>query len=277
MQTGRSGRGNPRSAGTGRESLSGGARLLCDGFRLLASERRLWALSAVPVGFSLIALAIAGAVVITHAAAIAGFIDALWPIFEVTHWYAWLWVGPARALFFVLSLVVFVAFVGLVAVIAVMVATLVAAPFLDELAHRVEQLVAPGALANAQSGVAAFARDVGRSIAGEARRLFFLLGIWAVLFGAGIVVPGAHVITGPLMIGVTILFLPLEFAGYALDRRHVSFTARRRWIARRWPTMIGFGTAALIACAVPGVNLVMIPGLVVAGTLLVVSDPPEDG
>ena len=128
---------------------------------------------------------------------------------------------------------------------------------------------------NPEAGVGGFVRDVGRSIAGEARRLSFLLAVWALLFGAGIIVPGAHVITGPLMVGVTILFLPLEYSGYALDRRRVPFAARRRWIARRWPTMIGFGTSALVACALPGINLLMIPGLVVAGTMLVVADPPD--
>jgi len=257
-------------------SLLGGARLLCDGFRMLASERALWALSAVPVVFSLIALGGIGAILVAHAGEIAGFIDGLWPALEATRWYAWLWVGPARALFWILSLLTFVALAGLAAVVAVMLATVAAAPFLDQLAHRVERLATGVVIASPETGVGAFARDVGRSIAGEARRLSFLLGVWAVLFGAGIVVPGAHVITGPLMVAVTILFLPLEYSGYTLDRRQVPFAARRRWIARRWTTMIGFGGAAFVACAVPGVNLLMIPGLVVAGTLLVVGDPPDE-
>jgi uncharacterized protein involved in cysteine biosynthesis len=76
------------------------------------------------------------------------------------------------------------------------------------------------------------------------------------------------------MLGVTILFLPLEYAGYALDRRQLPFRVRARWLLSRLPTMVGFGSAALISCFVPGVNLVMIPVLVVAGTLLVLRNPP---
>ncbi len=265
-----------RAAGGGRDSLLAGARLICDGFRMLAAERRLWALSAVPVVFSLIALAIAGALVVAYTAQITGSIDTLWPVLEATRWYSWLWVGPARLLFAGLSLLLFIVFVASSAVLAVMLATLAAAPLLDELAHRVERIAMADGTASPASGVGVFARDVARSIAGEARRLAFLLAIWAVLFGAGIAIPGAHVITGPLLIGVTILFLPLEYAGYTLDRRHVPFAERRRWIARRWATMIGFGATALVACALPGINLVLIPGLVVAGTLLVVGDPPDD-
>lgn len=265
----------PARSGTP-HSLLGGARLLCDGFRLLAAERGLWVLSAVPVVFSLIALAGVAALIIAHAGEIAGYIDGLWPVLEASHWYSWLWVGPLEALFWMLSLLTFVALAGLAAVVAVMLATVAAAPFLDRLAHRVERLVAGRVVESPETGAGAFVRDVGRSIVGEVRRLSFLLGIWAVLFGAGVVVPGAHVLTGPLMVAVTILFLPLEYCGYTLDRRQVPFAVRRRWIAGRWSKMIGFGGAAFVACAIPGINLLMIPGLVVAGTLLVIGDPPDE-
>ena len=38
----------------------------------------------------------------------------------------------------------------------------------------------------------------------------------------------------------------------------------------------GHASAAFLACFVPGVNLLMIPALVVGGTLLVLRHPPED-
>jgi CysZ protein len=159
-------------------------------------------------------------------------------------------------------------------VVAVMLATVAAAPFLDALAWRAERLATGAVVESDESGMGALVRDVGRSIAGEARRLGFFLAITAILLGLGFVVPGAHVITGPAMVAVTILFLPLEYSGYVLDRRRVPFASRRRWIVGRWPRMAGFGAAAFAICFVPGVNLLMIPGLVVAGTLLVLDGPP---
>ena len=42
--------------------------------------------------------------------------------------------------------------------------------------------------------------------------------------------------------------------------------------------MAGFGSVAFVACFLPGLNLLMMPALVTAGTLLVVGrDPVSDG
>lgn len=254
-----------------------GLRLLCDGFRMLARERSLWALSVVPIGFSALALTLAAALVYRYAGAIDGQIDGLWPALEVGAWYAWIWIGPARALFWLLGVLLFVVAAALAAAVAVMLASVAAAPFLDALARRAERIAAGRVLESDASGPGALLRDVGRSIGGEARRMLFFLAIGFSLFGAGLVIPGAHIVTGPAMVLITILFLPLEFAGYALDRRQVPFAARRRWIIERWPRMAGFGTGAFAVCFVPGVNLLMMPAMVVAGTLLVLADPPRDG
>ena len=253
-----------------------GLRLVGDGFGLLLREPRLWALSLVPVGFSALALAGTAALLIRFAGDLAGWIDGLWPVLEAGSWIAWLWIGPAKALFFVLGLLLFVLLAGLGAWLAVLCATLLAAPFLDALARRVEAATTGAVWESSDASARALARGVLRSVAGEARRMGFLLAVAAVLFGIGVLVPGAHLVTGPAMVAVTVLFLPLEFAGYTLDRRDVRFAARRRWIRTRAARMLSFGSAAFVACFVPGLNLLMLPGLVVAGTLLVLDDPPRE-
>lgn len=265
----------PRARGPLAEAVRG-VRIVGRGFAMLWRERSLWGLSLVPAGFSGVALVAAIAVVLRYAGEIDQVIDGLWPVIEAGAWYAWLWVGPARAFFWILGLVAFLLVAALAMVVAVMIATVAAAPFLDALAWRAERLATGAVVESDESGVGALVRDVGRSIAGEARRLGFFLAITAILFGLGFLVPGAHVITGPAMVVVTILFLPLEYSGYVLDRRRVSFASRRRWIVGRWPRMAGFGAAAFAICFVPGMNLLMIPGLVVAGTLLVLEAPPAD-
>lgn len=85
-----------------------------------------------------------------------------------------------------------------------------------------------------------------------------------------------HLVTGPLLIVATVLLLPLDYAGFALDRRQIRFRSRRRWLRTNFSTMIGFGGVAFIACLVPGLNLLILPALVTAGTLLVLRIPPTD-
>ena len=105
----------------------------------------------------------------------------------------------------------------------------------------------------------------------------FLASIWLGLTLAGLVVPGAHFVTGPLLVATTIIFLPLDYAGFALDRRGLSFADRRRWLKAHRPTMLGFGGIAFAACMVPGLNLLLLPILVTAGTLLVARTDPSRG
>jgi CysZ protein len=66
----------------------------------------------------------------------------------------------------------------------------------------------------------------------------------------------------------TVLFLPLEYAGYAMDHRNLRFAQRRALLwQHRW-LMLGFGAAAFLTMLVPFLNLVCLPALVVGGTLL---------
>ena len=118
---------------------------------------------------------------------------------------------------------------------------------------------------------------MGRSLRGEALRTLFFVSIWAVLLGIGFLIPGAHLISAPISLAITVVFLPLEFSGHALDRRRVGFGDRRRWILGDWPRMLGFGSAAFLLCLVPVLNLAMMPVLVIAGTLLVLRHPPVVG
>jgi uncharacterized protein involved in cysteine biosynthesis len=71
-----------------------------------------------------------------------------------------------------------------------------------------------------------------------------------------------------------VLFLPLDYAGYALDRRRLAFRDKRRFVTSNAPSMLGFGGLAFVICLVPGVNFLAMPVFVVAGTLLVLRLSP---
>jgi uncharacterized protein involved in cysteine biosynthesis len=253
-----------------------GFRLPLDGGRLLLREKRLWAPAAAPIGFSLLAFAIAASLLIAYAGDLYAWATLWLPAPEAAHWYAWLWVGPAKAALALFGALLFALIAGVALLIAFLVANVLASPFLDVLASRVEWIETGAVQDHAPSGLIGNAADVLRSLREELRRVLFFLAVVAALGFAGLVIPGAQLVTGPSIVGFTIFFLPLDYASYTLDRRRYSFRQKRVWLMANKSVVAGFGCGAFLICWVPGLNFLAMPLLVVGGTLLAIRNAPAD-
>jgi CysZ protein len=110
-------------------------------------------------------------------------------------------------------------------------------------------------------------RSIGVSIVGELRKLAFFLAVHLVLWLAGLILVLTPFTVVAAML-FTMLFLPLEYAGFAMDHRQLSFRQRRTLIwQHRW-RMLGFGAAAFLTLLMPLLNFFCLPVLVTSGTLL---------
>jgi uncharacterized protein involved in cysteine biosynthesis len=186
---------------------------------------------------------------------------------------SWLWVGPARLLLALLGVLLFLAAAGAALFAAFLVASVIAAPFHDVLAQRVERLFAPAGSEAGEVPPSRVLRDAVWALREELRRTFFYASLALPLAALGFLVPPAQVLTAPALLGLTLFFLPLDYASYTLDRRRVGFARKRRWLSEHAPAALGFGAAAFLACVIPGANLFAMPFLVVAGTLLALRHP----
>jgi uncharacterized protein involved in cysteine biosynthesis len=270
------GTATPSSAGAHRPlaQATGGVGLPLEGLRMVFRERSLWPLAAVPFLLSFLAVATAGALVFWNTAALFELVAGWLPGIEAGAWYSWLWVGPARAGLWLAGWLLFGLASGAALVLAMLVASLISSPFQDALSQKVERLVRGEAADDEPFSLATLLSDGWRGFAAEIQRLFFFLAVWLVLFGAGTLIPGAQLLASPLLVAFTVLFLPLQYAGFSLDRRRIPFAARRKWVFAHLPSMTGFGGAAFVTLLVPGLNFLMLPALVVAGTLLVLRQEP---
>jgi len=254
-----------------------GLAIHAEGLRLLRRERSLWRLALVPFLIALAALLVTGALLFAYLDVVHAVATAWIPALEAGGWYTWLWIGPARALAFVVGLLLTAALMGLALVLAFLVANVLASPFLDALSRRVEAVVEGRVEEIEDAGVFGLIREGGRAMSEELRRLFFFALIQGVVLLLGLVVPGGQLLAPPVMVAITILFLPLDYASYTLDRRRVRFREKRRWIRRHRLAMIGFGAGAFATLVVPGLNFVALPALVVSGTLLALRYPHPRG
>ena len=247
-----------------------------EGLRLLGRERSLWKWAAVPFALCLAAL-------VLTVLALVEWADVLWvlctgwlPALAVDAWYEWLWLGPLKLLLGLVGAVLFVGACGVALVAAWLAAGVLAAPFHDVLSRRVEALVTGGLLDRSAPGLAGALREGGRAVLEELRRLVFFLGVQALIAFLGFAIPGAQVLVPPAMLLFTVLFLPLDYASYTLDRRRVGFAGKRRWVMAHRSAMLGFGLAAFLTFLVPGLNFAAMPVLVVSGTLLALRTPLPD-
>jgi len=246
-----------------------------EGLRLLGRERRLWSMALIPLLISVLAFSAALGAVVSYAGEIQGLVGGWLPVLEAGAWYSWLWIGPAKLLLWLVGKLLFLA-VAMTCVVAVyLVASLLASPFHAALSRRVE-LVATGRVEELdEPGVLAILREGGRAAREELRRLVFFLGVWLLLAILGLLVPGGQVVAPPLMTLFTLFFLPLDYASYTLDRRRLSFRQKRQWLLAHAGSTLAFGLAAFLVCAIPLLNLLAMPVLVVSGTLLALRHGPE--
>lgn len=237
---------------------------------LLRRERRLWGPAGFPLALSLTAVVAAVATVWSFSPEIQAAITAQLPSLETGAWYTWLWIGPARAGIWIGARLLFLLVAAAAVLAALLVANLLAAPFHDVLSRRVEELETGGVREAEGEGLGDAARDALRSVLEEGRRLGFFVGVSALLFALFWLVPGGQLVAPPAMTLFAIFFLPLEYASYTLDRRRLSFREKRDWLRRNSPVTLAYGGAAFALCAVPLLNVLAMPVLVVAGTLLAV-------
>ncbi len=245
-----------------------------ESIRFLWSNRSLWPLAAVPALFSLLSFAGVGLVLLSYGEQLGALTSSWLPMLEVVDWYQWIWIGPAKFGLWLVSGLLFLFAVALLFLLGFLIANILAAPFLDLLSQRVESLV-KGKGEEIPEGFWDVVKEIKRTILEEIRRTgaFLLLQSAVLLLG---LVPGLQLLAMPMAIGIAVFFLTLDMSSYALDRRRFSFAEKRRWLSANRYSVVAFGSLAMFACAVPGVNWFVMPWFVTGGTLFVLRSCPDD-
>jgi uncharacterized protein involved in cysteine biosynthesis len=266
-----------RTRGSGPlRGAAAGFALLFEALGLLRVHRGLRRLAAVPLLLSVLLTTAALTLLVAFAGEVYGFLTGWMPVLQADTWFSWVYIGPARLVLAVLGGLLFLVAVAGSVVAAGLVASVLAAPFLDALSQRVE-LIAVGRLPDeAASGFAALLAEVRRTVVCELLRVVYFATLWGSILIAGLLVPGGQLVAPPVLVVLTVLFLPLDYAGHLLDRHGLSFRARRAWLRANLAAVSGFGVAAFGICLVPGLNFLLLPVLVAAGTLLAVRHPPRN-
>ena len=244
-----------------------GFRIAWLGLAFLGRHRTLWKWAILPTVVNIVVFTVAFALFVLFYQDIYGLATGFLPQTPPQTWYAWFWVAPLRLLGWGIGLLLLLTALVVLYFIFLLLGTTIAAPFLDVLAQRVEALVT-GRVQEERGTAFGTLHTIGVSILDELKKLgFFLLVQLAFLILA--LLPVLTPIMAIVATLFTMLFLPLEYAGFAMDHRHWRFSQRRHFIWQHCWLMLGFGAAAFLTLLVPLLNFLCLPVLVASGTLLV--------
>ena len=245
-----------------------GFQLAFQGVSFLGRHRVLWKWALLPAIVNIVVFAVAFALFLAFYPDLYTLATGFLYLDAPQTWYAWLWVAPLRLLAWFIGLLLLVTALVILYFVFLILGTMIAAPFLDILAQRVEALVTGQAL-QGQTSLLDAVRSIGFSIIEELRKLGFFLAVQITLLLLGLI-PVLTPFTVLAATLFTMFFLPLEYASFAMDHRQLRFRQRRALIwQHRW-LMFGFGIAAFLTLLIPLLNFICLPALVVGGTLLIV-------
>ncbi|MBD1912154.1 MULTISPECIES: EI24 domain-containing protein [unclassified Leptolyngbya] len=178
------------------------------------------------------------------------------------NWFAEIPDWLAIALLWVVRLVLTLVLLLVTGFILLQFGVLLGAPWYGKLSEELEKRQT-GQVTIVEVGVA---RDIGRAILYELKKLVLSLGVGVPLFVLGFV-PLVAAIATPLSIALAGTIVCLDFLDSALERRRLRFREKLGVFIRTLPASASFGLVCLVLVSVPLVNLLAIPVCVTAGTL----------
>ena len=165
----------------------------------------------------------------------------LWPLFALT-----------------LLLIIFYTFT--------VVANLIASPFNDVLAEKVEQLLGGTLPENSSSDWKRVVKGIAPALMGEVRKIaYFLLRVLPLLIL--FVIPGINIAAPFLWLLFSVWFLTLEYTDYPMGNHGIAFKQQLVRLKEQRLAALGFGSALTLMMMVPLLNFVAMPAAVAGATI----------
>ncbi len=147
------------------------------------------------------------------------------------------------------------------------VGNLIASPFNDLLSERTEELLS-GRKSDEPFSLRGFWRDTLRIVSIELKKMAVFIIAMLLILPLNVIPGFGSVLYSVLAVALTLFFLVVEYMGYVMARKRMSFRDQRRYIFSRSMLMLGFGTGVLTLLAIPFLQFICIPVGVVGATRL---------
>lgn len=234
--------------------FTGGFKAAWGSVRFLAQNRELWKNVAIPALINLVVFIATAAFLLFNAD---------WFMFDRPVEGPWYYYA-LLALWWLYRIILYPLLIVLSYFLSMMLASIVASPFIDKLSEKAERIfmgAAPQPEAAGWRGlVVGGAKGIAMSAATTIPRVILV-------FGLGLI-PGAGPILAALVGGY---FVAVEYSDYALERRGYGVRQKLRVIWKHRRMALGFGVGANFLLIVPVLNFIAMPVAVIGGTALAIA------
>jgi CysZ protein len=149
------------------------------------------------------------------------------------------------------------------------------APWYGQLSERIEHILLGVVPPQPPLSLGTVARDIGRALLFELKKLSLTLAVSLPLLLLGLVPVAGQIIGLVGGIGLGVLIACLDFFDGALERRRRSFREKLGFALRGFPASLSFGLMAFGLCSIPLLNLLAIPLCVAGGTIFFCERQPR--
>lgn len=224
------------------------------GAKLIISDKKLFALSVVPIIIDFLLLVILGVILFLH---LDNLVYAL-----IGH--------PASTITWIIAILLFVLFgalaIALCALLLVIVGTILLSPFLDAISARTEKMFA-GALSEEAGGILQAFRDISRSVKNAIKMLLFVVAIYLVLLPLNLIPLVGNIIYAIISAFVSFVLLGWEFLDFTWDRWRWTFRDKKEFVKKNLLSVAALGFSISFLLIIPVINLALMPAAACGATI----------
>ena len=232
-----------------------GAKLPLEAAAFLSQRPKLWILVMIPLIINLVIfISLISWGFSEFAQTLEGWLEGN----QAWYWTALRW--TARIFFWLVILVV-------VYFIFTPVSLLIAAPFNDFLAERVERAFG-FQIEDNRFFLKALLVEAAYSIYSTAKTLLLFSVVFLMLLPLNFVPVGGSIAYAAAAFLWAMWCSALEFTSYAADRRHIRFRDRWQLLRHHAAAALGFGLVTVLLLMIPFLNILIVPVSAVGGTML---------
>ncbi len=235
-----------------------GFRLYLEGFRFWLRHRPLVRISFIPLIVNITCVTTILALTVTHVPDLAARI-----LPSPSVWYlAIVYYGGMVVLGGIALLTSFI--------MASLLANLLNIPFYDYLAERA--LILHGTIKPTGHGLRFWMTRTGKNLAAMARKLVVICFLSVLILILNLI-PGLSL----LVIPIGALVLTSDLLDFSFDQFAMTFSERMHFYRSNFLTIVGFAAGVAVVSAIPVINLIAMPGQVVAASFLLGSHRGRSG